>query len=176
MSGSKKVLSSRPIVYSTAKELWQNYASEKFACLKTTTNVNAYYDFIFAAGSVGYWLIHKKNEPNNNFYYQIFMSIYNNTKHYELDRSRFNVYVVDNQKSLFPTDGNGSTIVTSDCLICSDAVVIADCDGESDALQLYCRVHDENAKTNKNITLYEICKQVFNLFENMLNQQENNHD
>ena len=159
------ILSPKPIVFSSAKELWAFYAKNKFNALKSTMNVNDYYDFIFAAGSVGYWLAHEGKEPKTNIYYQIFNSIYNNTKHYELNRKRFSVYVVDNQKSLMPTDGQGNTIWTDDFILYADSIWLDKCDGESDALLLCCEIHDEKTNAKSFVMLYEVCKQVFNLYE-----------
>jgi len=51
---STSTLSLAPLVYSKARELWENYARNKFAPLKNTNSVNCYYSFTFAAGSVEY--------------------------------------------------------------------------------------------------------------------------
>ena len=161
----KQVLSKKPLVYSSAKELWDYYAKEKFLVLKSTKNVNDYYDFIFAMGSVGYWLAREGKAPSDNRYYQIFNSIYNNTKHYELNHSKFSVYVVDNQRSLFPTDGKGNTFLAEGVYLISDALFLSHCEGESDKLLLCCEIFDQNTKTKTYIMLYEICKQVFELYE-----------
>ena len=103
---NKNVLSHHPIGYITAKELWDKYAKKKFEKLKAATCINDYYDFIFAAGAVGNWLIYESKKLGNEKLkdklvqkqkeeiYQIFNSIYNNTKHYELKEKYYKHYEV----------------------------------------------------------------------------------
>ena len=96
------------------------------------------------------------------------MCIYNNTKHYELEKGRRTVYVIENQKSLMPTDGKGNAIWTDDFIFYDDALWIDKCDGESDKLLLCCKIRNEDTGIENFIMLYEICKQIFDLYEKLI--------
>lgn len=170
---SKKNLSKKPFVYSSAKELWENYARDKFYPLETTSTIDHYYDFIFATGAVGYWLSKEKNEPYTKDY-QLFKSIYNNSKHYKLDdRGKYSEHVVGNYHLNDSVDENDNVLWNDDRVWNDDEPLIEnekDIIGENGATRFYCKTHDKETNTDGFIFLYEVCMRIFNFYENYFEQ------
>jgi hypothetical protein len=166
-------LSEKPLVYTSAQDLWKKYARDKFLPLKTTTDINAYYDFILAGGAVGNWLYHGKRAPND-IYFKIFMSIYNNIKHFKLDKNQESrIHISQNLYLSGPIDESGNKIWDDDAIWDDDEFYIEnvhDIEGEYGAIMYYCEIEDPHGNPPmQKIYLYEICRQVYGIYENISN-------
>ena len=65
--------------------------------------------------------------------------------------------------------------MTTDIVLEPNSHLIDNCDGESDVMLLCCEVHDVKNNLNHTVMLYEVCKQVFNLYESIFSDAHKGH-
>ena len=173
----KKVLKNTPFGYKTAKDLFEKLVIVKYDKLKKSKNINDYYDFIFSTGALRDW-IEKENKLDfkdmkrlfyNDKYFSIFQSIYNNSKHYELEiEEKYITYYVELDGELINGEIiDGKLYLDDNTLLENDKYLVDKVTGEYGELYLFCCVKDKNGN-EENIFLFEICKNVINSYKNIL--------
>lgn len=171
----KKYIKKTPFGYKSSKELFGLYLEEKFERLSNGT-IREYYDFIFAGGALRDWIKREKiltkkqfeDKFFNNFYFSIFHSLYNNAKHFFLEDKGQEYYVVLDGEIIGETNEQGEVIISNNTIIFGDHYLVDRVFGESGGSKLFCRVKCKNTGEEKNIYLYEICRQVYNGYKEMI--------
>lgn len=183
---TKNIIKDTPFGYKTSKEFFNKIITPKFEKL-THHDVDSdmfelYYDFIFAAGALRDWIIHEFNFTTSqkekyffeDKYFNILRSIYNNTKHYELDagKRKYEVLfdVLSDSKSLFPTDELGNCIWDDTIVWDNDASWDEKIMGESGNFNYRCTIIDYATKNTECIYIFEICKQVYRNYQSIIDE------
>ena len=164
------IISSRPFGYNSAKELYDNYVSKKYEKLKETTDINDYYDYIFGCGALMYWIERDKEKKKtilDNYFYQMLRAIYNNTKHFELNRKQYNIKLIEYGRTNFETNMEGDCIWDDNAIWDDDCYWYDNIKGESDQMKLVCSCKIIDKGIN-NYFLYEVCKETNILIKTIL--------
>ena len=177
---NKTIIKSTPFGYKTCKEFFENIVTPNFNKLKTVESIDdpfrEYYDFIFSAGALRDWIINEfqfdldKIKENfwDNKYFTILHSIYNNSKHYTLEKGKRNFDIKIEGHSLMPTDENGNCIWDDDTIWDDSASWFDTINGESGGTNYVCVISERGTKNEEPIFLYEICKQAYEQYTKLL--------
>ncbi|SHJ29810.1 hypothetical protein SAMN05444280_115102 [Tangfeifania diversioriginum] len=170
-------LKNTPFGYKTAKELYEKLILLKFKKLKNSNDINDYYDFIFSTGALRDWLKVEQNldsKDMSRLFYQnkymcIFHSLYNNSKHYvlKMNEKYINYYVEVDGELAKGEIIDGKLYLTNDTILYDDNYLVDEVSGEHGELFLFCGIKDKHGNS-ENIFLYEICKKVICLYNNII--------
>ncbi len=181
---TKKIIKETPFGYKTSKEFFNRIITPKFIKL-TNHNIDSdlfelYYDFIFAAGALRDWIINEFHLTSSQIakyffedkYFNILQSIYNNTKHYELDTGKRKYDVLLDGKSLFNADENGDCYWDDNAIWDDEALWADRIEGESGNFNYICTVVENKTDNIESIYLFEICKQVYYNYKSIITNLE----
>ncbi|MHC1695104.1 MAG: hypothetical protein AB9835_07510 [Eubacteriales bacterium] len=176
-------LKETPFGYKTSKDLFDKHVAVNFSKLTIAATLYDFYNFIFSAGSLRYWIIHEYNltttQENEYFWdddnFIIFNTIYNNSKHYKLTSKKNQIprlYVIQDGVYLGKPDENGVIIWDDDKPWDDNADWVEQVNGESGGSEFYIITKDQDNQTQA-IHLFDVCKKIYNRYIDIFTRLHN---